>query len=271
VNRRFAFLVVLALAVAVPAGAQVRSVYAVGMTVSDLDRSVEFYTAVLSFEKVSEVETWGTEVERLQGVFGLRIRRALMRLGDEHVELTEYLAPKGRPVPVDMRSQDRWFQHVAIIVSDMDEAYAWLRKNKVTHASTGPQLLPKSIPNAAGISAFYFRDPDGHHLEVLHFPADKGDAKWHRPTGKPEKLFLGIDHTAIVVSDTEASLAFYRDTLGMRVAGESLNFGTEQEHLNNVFGARVRITALRASSRAPPRARISASCRRGSSRSQTTH
>src|SRR5262249_10253244 len=59
--------------------------------------------------------------------------------------------------------------------------------------------------------------------------------------------FLGIDHTAIVVSDTAASLRFYRDTLGMRVVGESENYGPEQEHLNNVFGARLHITSLRAS------------------------
>ncbi len=59
-------------------------------------------------------------------------------------------------------------------------------------------------------------------------------------------LFLGIDHTAIVVSDTDSSLAFYRDTLGMRLAGGAENYGTEQEHLNQVFGARLRITALRA-------------------------
>src|SRR5262249_48889305 len=59
---------------------------------------------------------------------------------------------------------------------------------------------------------------------------------------------LGIDHTAIVVSDTESSLRFYRDALGMRVAGTSENYGTEQEHLNNVFGAHLRITGLRAAS-----------------------
>jgi catechol 2,3-dioxygenase-like lactoylglutathione lyase family enzyme len=39
---------------------------------------------------------------------------------------------------------------------------------------------------------------------------------------------------------------FYRDLLGLRIAGESENYGTEQEHLNAVFGARLRITALRA-------------------------
>jgi catechol 2,3-dioxygenase-like lactoylglutathione lyase family enzyme len=40
-------------------------------------------------------------------------------------------------------------------------------------------------------------------------------------------------------------LKFYRDTLGLTVAGESMNYGTEQEHLNNVFGARLHITGLK--------------------------
>ena len=215
----------------------------VGITVSDLDRSVEFYTKVLSFEKVSEFEADGVEYEHLQGVFGLRIRTARLRLGDEFLELTEYLAPRGRPVPVDSRSNDRWFQHVAIIVSDMDRAYAWLRQHKVQHASAGPQLLPEWNPNAGGIRAFYFRDPDGHALEILSFPNGKGNPKWRRPS---DRMFLGIDHTAIVISDTDASLAFYRDVLGLEVVGKSENYGPEQERLNNVFGARLRITALRA-------------------------
>ncbi len=221
------------------------AVDAVGMTVSDMDRSVEFYSKVLTFEKVSDAEVWGDEYEHLQGVFGLRMRVVRMRLGDEIIELTEYLAPRGRPIPVDSRSNDRWFQHIAIIVNNMDKAYTWLRQHKIEHASPGPQRLPDWNPNAGGIRAFYFRDPDGHWLEILEFPAGKGDPKWHRPT---DKLFLGVDHTAIVVSDTDASVKFYRDVLGLRLVGESENYGPEQERLNNVFGARLRITALRAAS-----------------------
>src|SRR5437868_4371778 len=220
----------------------VQGVDAVGITVSDMDRAMEFYSKVLAFEKISDTEVAGENYEHLEGVFGLRMRVVRMRLGDEFIELTEYLAPKGRPLPVDSRSNDRWFQHIAIIVSDMGQAYAQLRQAKVEHASSGPQRLPDWNKNAAGISAFYFKDPDEHPVEVLQFPPDKGAEKWHRQNGK---LFLGIDHTAIVVWDTEASLRFYRDLLGMRVAGESENYGTEQEHLNNVFGARLRITALR--------------------------
>jgi catechol 2,3-dioxygenase-like lactoylglutathione lyase family enzyme len=246
---RRTFLAVLAAALlcgSLAAGQQplVTALDSVGITVSDLDRSVDFYTRVLTFEKVSEYEASGSEFEHLQGVFGLRIRTARLRLGDEFLELTEYLAPRGRPAPADSRSNDRWFQHVAIIVRDMDRAYAWLRQHKVQHASSGPQLLPDWNPNAGGIRAFYFRDPDGHALEILSFPAGKGDPKWRRPS---DRMFLGIDHTAIVISDTDASLAFYRDVLGLKVAGESENYGPEQERLNNVFGARLRITALRAS------------------------
>lgn len=225
----------------------VEQVGAIGMTVSDMDQSVDFYSRVLSFEKVSDVEVTGEDYERLQGVFGLRMRVVRMRLGDEFIELTEYLTPKGRPVPVDSRSNDRWFQHIAIITSDMDKAYARLRQNKVEHASTGPQRLPDWNKNAGGIKAFYFRDPDKHWLEILQFPEGKGDQKWQQK----DKLFLGIDHTAIVVSDTEASLKFYRDALGLHVAGASENYGPEQEHLNNVFGARLRITSLRAASGGP--------------------
>lgn len=238
-----AFLLLAALAVSAQSNAPLATaVDAVDMTVSDMDRAVAFYSGVLSFQKISDTEVAGDEYEHLESVFGLRVRVVRMKLGDEYIELTEYLAPKGRPIPPGAPSNDRSFQHIAIIVSDMDRAYAVLRQNKVEHASTGPQRLPDWNKNAAGIRAFYFKDPDGHPLEILQFPPDKGASKWHRAGND---LFLGIDHTAIVVADTDTSLHFYRDLLGMTIAGESENYGTEQEHLNNVFGARLRITSMR--------------------------
>ena len=165
-----------------------------------------------------------------------------MQLGHEFLDLTQYLAPPGRPIPADSRSNDLWFQHIAIVVRDMDKAFQRLRALKVQFVSTGPQTLPPSIKAAAGIKAFYFRDPDQHNLEVIYFPAGKGDPRWQEKT---DKLFLGIDHTAIGISNTDASLKFYRDLLELRKAGESENFGTEQEHLNQVFGAHLLITGMR--------------------------
>jgi catechol 2,3-dioxygenase-like lactoylglutathione lyase family enzyme len=213
------------------------------MTVSDMDRSVAFYRTVLNFETVSDQEVAGDGYEHLYGVFGARIRIVTLRLGAENLKLEEFVAPHGRPIPVDSRSNDAWFQHVAIIVRDMDQAFGRLRSQHVQFASPGPQVLPQWNPDAGGIAAFYFRDPDGHNLEILHFPPGKGDPKWQRPG---DSLFLGIDHSAIVVADTDASLRYYHDTLGLRIAGGSENYGPEQERLNNVFGARLRITALRA-------------------------
>ncbi len=255
-SRYLAWLYLMGLVVVVtPAAAQApwtgsgvglpaaEAVPAIGLTVSDMDRSIAFYTGILPFRVEADTEVAGRAWEELTGVFGVRMRIVRLRLGAEQLELTEYLAATtpGRPAPVDSRSNDRWFQHVAIIVSNMDSAYALLRAHHVKSASTSPQLLPKSIPGAAGIRAFYFRDPDGHPLEILQFPPDKGDPKWHRS----DALFLGIDHSAIVVANTERSLGFYRDLLGLRVAGESHNFGEEQAHLNNVEGADLHITGLR--------------------------
>src|SRR5215469_12524212 len=242
---RFLLLASLVAGARAAAGPLASAVESVDMTVSDMDRAVDFYSHVLSFKKVRDTEVAGETYENLEGVFGVRMRVARLQLGEECIELTEYLAPKGRPITAGARSNDRSFQHIAIIVSDMDKAYAWLRENKVEYASSGPQRLPDWNRDASGIKAFYFKDPDGHPLEILQFPPDKGAEKWHRPT---DQLFLGIDHTAIVVGDTEESLRFYRDLLGMRIVGESEKYGTEQEHLNNVFGAHLRITSLRAGS-----------------------
>jgi catechol 2,3-dioxygenase-like lactoylglutathione lyase family enzyme len=222
----------------------VKSVDAIGMTVSDMDRSIEFFSKVLSFKKVSDVEVYGNEYEKLQGMFGLRMRVVRLELGAEKFELTQYIAPEGRPIPQDWRSHDLGFQHIAIVVSDMDEAYRQLRNHKVRHVSTAPQTLPASNQAAAGIRAFYFKDPDGHNLELIYFPAGKGDPRWQNLT---TKLFLGIDHSAIVVSNTQISLKYYVGLLGFKLAGESKNYGSEQEHLNNVSGARLRISGLRAS------------------------
>ena len=220
----------------------VKEVDSVGLTVHDMDAELKFFTEVLPFKKVSDEEVVGEDFEELFGVFGCRARVVRLQLGEQFITLTQFLAPRGRPIPVESKSNDNWFQHIAIVVSDMEAAYKHLRKHNVEHASTGPQTLPDWNPNAGGIKAFYFKDPEGHVLEIIWFPEGKGNPKWQGQTD----LFLGIDHTAIAVSDTDEALKFYRDFLGMTVAGESENYGPEQERLNNVFGARLRITGLKA-------------------------
>ena len=236
-------LAFLLLAAPIAAPAAVCEVGAIGLTVDDLDRALEFYTKILPFEKMSESTPAPGAADELLGLHNTQLRTAELKLGNERITLTEHLTNKGRGIPSDSRSSDHWFQHIAIVVRNMDTAYEQLRRQKVKHVSTAPQTLPAWNKDAGGIKAFYFRDLEDHVLEIIWFPPGKGDPRWQRPT---TNLFLGIDHTAIVVSDTDKSLAFYRDLLGLSVAGESENYGVEQEHLNQVFGARLHITGLRA-------------------------
>ncbi len=222
---------------------QVTRVDAINITVKEMDRSVKFYSEVLGFKKISDHEYSGQAYENLESVFGLRIRQVRMQLGDEYILLTDYLTTGGRSIPEDQHSNDLSFQHIAIVVSDIDRAFVWLKKFNIEYVSTAPQTLPATIPAAEGIKAFYFHDPDDHNLELIFFPKGKGNPKWQQSNAK---LFLGIDHTAIAVSNTENSLKFYLDILGLDLKGESWNFGIEQEHLNNVEGASLHISGLRA-------------------------
>ena len=114
----------------------------------------------------------------------MNIRVARLQLGDEFIELTDYLTTGGRSIPEDAKSNDLFFQHIAIVVSDMDKAYQQVKKYNVEFVSTAPQTLPKSIPAAEGIKAFYFHDPDNHNLELIYFPKGKGQEKWQHSNGK---------------------------------------------------------------------------------------
>jgi catechol 2,3-dioxygenase-like lactoylglutathione lyase family enzyme len=241
---RFLSLAILITLSCVSAWAEtsVQSVASVGFTVSDMDRSVAFYRDVLTFKPVSDVEVDGPEYDRLWGIFGVRARVVRMQLGKQVLTLIQFIAPPDiRPIPVPSYSNDLWFQHFAIVVRDIDAAWARLRQHHVRQISPRPQTIPVSNQAAAGIKAIKFRDPDGHNLELLWFPDGKGNPVWKEPGSN---LFLGIDHTAITIRSTESSIKFYRNLLGLTVAGGTLNMGTEQEHLDSLPGARTRVTGL---------------------------
>lgn len=221
-------------------------VASVTITVSSIAQSISFFTDVLDFRKISEVkEIHGKNLNTLFGIEreGLKMKKVKLAMGSENIELIQFIEPAGRAVPFDSKSNDLWFQHIAIVTNNMDSAYAKLKRHKVVFVSSSPQTLPDYITAAAGIKAFYFRDPDGHNLEVIFYPKGKGNPKWQ---GASKGIFIGIDHTAIGISDTESSIIFYKDIIGLTVAGSSENYGTEQEHLNQVFGAHLLITGLMA-------------------------
>jgi catechol 2,3-dioxygenase-like lactoylglutathione lyase family enzyme len=214
----------------------------VSRVVSDLERAEHFYALALDFKTVARSPVETDQLWAL-GARYTAARQVVMRLGEEEIALVQFATPS-RPYPAESRSDDLWFQHLAIVVDDMEEAYARLTRHSSWSPISlcGPQLLP---PANGSVRAFKFRDPDGHPLELLWFPAggDRsiGRARAHDPHGSP---FLGIDHTALAVRSTRNSLGFYR-TLGMCLAHRSLNRGTAQANLDGLPDARVRVTSLR--------------------------
>lgn len=246
------FLIQLLMVCVLGANAQkVTRVAGVSITVQDMEREIAFFEQVLDFKKIQDETLQGEAVRLLYDLASPnpQVRAVTLELGQEQIRLLDFdpvvkSSPLQQAFNADTRGNDRWFQHLAIVVSNMDTAYQRLLLHKVTHVSTAPQTLPHYLPNAAGIRAFYFRDPEGHNLELIWFPADKGDPKWKAASSG--SLFLGIDHTAISIADTDTGMAFYRDLLGLVHGGHSENYGPEQEHLNQVFGARLDINGLHA-------------------------
>ena len=208
-----------------------------GLVVSDLGASAAFFAE--AFDAVAGAPFDGGEAfAGLMGLPGTRSRQVALRLGAQEVRLVAF-DPPGRPYPAGSTSTDLWFQHFAIITSDMAAAHARLKRaGRFTPISQdGPVRLPAA---SGGVEAFKFRDADGHPLELLAFPAGGAPPAWRDRDG----LILGIDHSAISVADTAASAAFLRGCFGLEQSMQSENVGPEQAALDDVEHARVTVTGM---------------------------
>jgi catechol 2,3-dioxygenase-like lactoylglutathione lyase family enzyme len=213
----------------------------ISFTTNDADRLGAFYRKAFGF-KPMEIEHYAGEAfARLSGIEGAQAWALPLRLGEETIELLAF-AQRGAPYPADIGCNDPRFQHIAIVVADMETAYWRLCACEGWTAITRP--APQRLPASSGaVSAFKFRDPEGHPLELLAFPPDNVPPRW-REVSHRHGPCLGVDHSAIVVSGTASSVAFYQQVLGFSVIGGSLNRGPEQEQLDAVPGAVVEVTAL---------------------------
>jgi catechol 2,3-dioxygenase-like lactoylglutathione lyase family enzyme len=166
-------------------------------------------------------------------------KRQVLSLGEQVLFIEEY-ERKGRDYPTDGNSASLWFQHLAIVVDDMAKAYARLLDMRPISRG-GPRQLPDS---SGGVKAFKFRDPDGHPLELLEFPAGRMPVFWQGRRGLGRQVGLGIDHSAISVADAAVSAAFY-ETLGLSRLDGSLNTGPAQQNLDGLRNVRVQVVPMK--------------------------
>ncbi|HZQ65431.1 MAG TPA: VOC family protein [Gaiellaceae bacterium] len=138
----------------------------VGFAVSDLDRSVEWYTFFLGEPPILR-KTWDVEyVGRIVGYPGVKMEGAFWRLpGGTVLELLEYLNPP--PGRVDMETYNAGNGHLCLVVDDLDADFARLR-GRVEFRDPDPVEIPWG-PYKGG-KACYLRDPDGISIELMQLP-----------------------------------------------------------------------------------------------------
>jgi catechol 2,3-dioxygenase-like lactoylglutathione lyase family enzyme len=200
------------------------------LNAADPVRLADFYAAAFGFAR-SEREGDETLVP--------------LALGPSRIDLR---LTTGRPYPVDVAGWSPLFQHCAIVVRDMDAAMRRLDavQGWAPISTDGPVRLPA---NTGGVTAFKFRDPEGHPLELLAFPSESLPERWRIVTAAGP--CLGVDHSAISVTNTARSIAFY-ERLGLAVSGSSHNVGHEQDRLDAIADASVDVTALQPPTPGPP-------------------
>ncbi len=222
-----------------PRGFRIEQLSRIALNVLDLERSACFYREALGFVDKGPAEDLGPgPYTTLSGSF----RRLLLDLGAQHLELTQWQHP-GRPYPPASRANDLWFQHFAIVSCDISRAYLRLMGSGATPITvTGPQTLPAA---SGGATAYKFRDPDGHPLELLQFPGPPA------APGSDSALNTGIDHTALSVSQSDKSIAFYHDLLGLSHISTHENTGAAQDSLDDLSHTVTQVTALAPSRKTP--------------------
>jgi catechol 2,3-dioxygenase-like lactoylglutathione lyase family enzyme len=202
------------------------------LTTADPLRLARFYIEGLGFQAVATPAPISAEEMTLRGVpgGGMRLR---LQLGHQHVEL-ETFDRKGRPYPEGASTADLCFQHLAIVTSDIQSAWERARACGADPISrAGPVELP---PSSGAVSAVKFRDPEGHPLELLHFPST-ASPRWSG-TGT-----LGIDHTAISVGDVRVARSFFT-AAGLILGAPTLNRGPEQSELDALDAVEVDVVPM---------------------------
>jgi catechol 2,3-dioxygenase-like lactoylglutathione lyase family enzyme len=140
-----------------------------GITVSNLERSLEFWQNVLGFEFSHRAHQTSEMASEITGVPSAEIKLAVVKApGGHKIELLEYLAPADRKKHVDLRPCDVGHVHVAFTVENLDPL---LEKIAVSgwKAAGEPQTLTTG-PNA-GKRVIYVRDPDGTTIEFMELPS----------------------------------------------------------------------------------------------------
>jgi glyoxylase I family protein len=149
----------------------------VNIVVTDLDRSVAFYTDLLGFRETRRATLEGGWIDAVAGLDGVRARVVYVQPpGDgPRIELIQYDMPPGALIPENARANTVGLRHIAFRTDDLGEAVRRLELAGVTFLGS-PQTVPDGVVrhDAGRKTLVYFHDPDGVILELAGYGHSAG-------------------------------------------------------------------------------------------------
>tara|TARA_B100000315_G_C14416328_1_gene513394 strand:- start:14 stop:466 length:453 start_codon:yes stop_codon:yes gene_type:complete len=143
----------------------------VGVCVSNLERSLDFYCNTLGLTKVAEFEAEDEKITKnILGLEGAKLKVAMVQHGEASdttvIELIQFLTPLGKSFPSDFQYNNVGVTHIAFKVNEIEKLYQDLVSKGVRFNSPPQSLGTKEL---GLIKAVYFKDPDGITLEFMEF------------------------------------------------------------------------------------------------------
>lgn len=131
-------------------------------TVSNLEKSIDFYHKILGLDLVNKSERDSAFSEKVTGIQGAKLIIAYLQTSNCAVELIQYLSPQG--VKLDTKTCNIGSAHVCFIVDEFLKMVEKMKKNNVKLASK-PAIIPAG-PNK-GKAVLYFEDNDSNTIEII--------------------------------------------------------------------------------------------------------
>lgn len=143
----------------------------VGITVSNFENAVAWWSELFGFRLVTELTISGADAERLAGLYGasgLTVRLGFLRAPGGNVLEIFTFDPPIEPQLTDWRRPG--YTHVALAVRDVPGMYRQLKSAGITFVS--------DVNFTAGAHWAFFRDPDGNLIELIDLHANRLPLKY---------------------------------------------------------------------------------------------
>ena len=141
----------------------IKSLGHVGLGVSNMERSLEFYRDFLRMEVLMELNMTDDRIGRVIGVQNAKCKIAHLKLGDAVLEMFEYSSPKGKNIANNTNQCDYGLIHIGFEVDDFHIHMKQLKEREL-------EFLGEPVEFRPGVWVVYFYGPDGEVIEFRQRP-----------------------------------------------------------------------------------------------------